>query len=153
MKNLSNEEISPEEMARMIAEGRTEDKEGRRLVQKGDTVATLERTLTESISWGQLVMGQIRSVQISALFGDVAFARTVGMLVAMIPFQDRDEQFQEDVKKATVTKVTHTGQWVDRKEFIKIIEDFDYVALFQACINLFRRRGILWQDSQQEVFF
>ena len=132
-----------------------QQKKGNIVVPMGNEVATIQRTVTEQLNYKDSIMRQIDQTRWSLLYGERPFSLNVLMLIMMIPTQDQDEQFKEDLKNAKSKMMTKA----DRKEHLpghpstvsKEAWIPDYFAMFEACINLFRRRGMLWSDSKIEV--
>jgi len=148
-------EIPPKELKKYIDEKRTETKDGSRLLYSpsGKEVGKVARTLTSQLDYTRAILRQIENCQFAGLYGENAFARSIIILINMIPDDDTDDQFKEDVENAKGVKSIRTGHWKGRKEVVKQVETFNFHALFKACINLFRRRGLLWGESQTEVFW
>lgn len=143
-----------------MAEDVWEDKFGRRHIPRGDREAVLERVLTTQLDYKQLIMFQIRNCQIAiSYYGENAFSRTVATLLAMIPEKERDDAFREVVADAIKGKTAilmgerKTGRYtVSRRPItVKVIVP-NWALIFHECINLFRRRGMLWSESRQEIF-
>ena len=137
---------------------REQKKKGATIVPMGDRVASLQKTITEQMDYKHAILRQIEACQFGLLYGWRPFSTNVIMLINMIPEDDKDDQFNEDVENAKVPVEIKTDKRIDRtwhsrrghvytKGWMK-----DYFALFRACINLFRRRGMLWSETQQEVF-
>jgi hypothetical protein len=130
-------------------------KKGNIVVPMGDEVATIQRTITEQMNYKDCLLRQIDQTRWSLLYGEEPFARNVMMLVIMIPTQDQDEQFKEDLENAKMKMILKT----DRRTYFpgksstvkKEAWVPDYFKIFEACINLFRRRGMLWSESKVEV--
>jgi hypothetical protein len=74
----------------------------------------------------------------------------------MITSKLRDEQFEEDIEKACHKYYVKTGNWsgdcMMRREGTRLVEDFDWDAVFEACLNVLERRGMLVSETQQEIF-
>lgn len=134
---------------------REQKKRGAHIIPMGDKVTTLERTITEQMDYKDAIMRQIDQCRWALLYGYSVFSTNVVMLLNMIPEEDKDEQFNEDIENAKVGVITWKKSGgrndVTRKEIYVKVESPDYFALFRACINLFRRRGMLWGESKAEV--
>ena len=149
-----SDEIPPEEVWKWLEKG--EDRWGRRVIAKGDKLAYLDRVLTSQLDYASLIKMQIQNCVIAGMYSEEAFNRNVAILVAMIPDKDMDEQFREDIKNAKELVWRGTPAHGIEKLYApqpKLIYKVNFAKVFKACINLFRRRGILWQEAQQEVFW
>ena len=130
-------------------------KKGNIVVPMGNKMATIQRTITAQMNYKDSVMRQIDQTRWALLYGERPFALNVIMLTMMIPEQDKDDQFQEDLKNAKYETSVNTGKRTYRaggaSTIYKKVWVPDYFAMFEACINLFRRRGLLWSQSKVEV--
>ena len=130
-------------------------KKGNIVVPMGNEVATIQRTITEQMNYKDSVLRQIDQTRWALLYGEKPFSMNVMMLVIMIPTQDQDEQFLEDLKNAKMKMTIKTDRrtyFPGKSSTLKRESLFpDYFKIFEACINLFRRRGMLWSDSKVEV--
>lgn len=144
--------IPEEDLERFIEEQR---KEGKEVVKRGDTLLTLQNTLSESLDYGNLIRQQIQNCCFAMMYGEEAFGRAVSVLYAMVPEQDKDELFNEEVGKAKIVVYERgTGRYslATGMEIKVPVLQPNYPQLFQCLINLFRRKGLLWQETRQEVF-
>ena len=137
---------------------REQKKKGRILVPMGDSVATIDRTVTAQLNYKDSIMRQIDQTRWALLYGEKPFAVNVVMLVMMIPEVDKDDQFKEDLKNSKYKSWVRTGSRTDtsgffnsRREITQLVWIPNYFTMFEACINLFRRRGMLWGQQQVEV--
>ena len=132
-----------------------QQKKGNIVVPMGNEVATIQRTITEQMNYKDSVLRQIDQTRWALLYGEKPFSLNVLMLMMMIPEVDKDDQFREDLKNANYVTLVNTGKRTYRaggpSTIYKETLVPDYFAMFEACINLFRRRGLLWSESKVEV--
>jgi len=130
-------------------------KQGNIVVPMGNKMATIQRTITAQMNYKDSIMRQIDQTRWALLYGEKPFSLNVIMLVMMIPEVDKDDQFREDLKNAKSKMWVNTGKRHymagGASDVYKECWVPDYFAMFEACINLFRRRGMLWSQSQVEV--
>lgn len=130
-------------------------KKGNIFVPMGNNVETIGRTINVQMDYKDCILRQIDQTRWSLFYGEEPFAKNAIMLVMMIPEQDQDDKFREDLEKSKYETLIDTGKRTYRAGGPSIIFKKswvpDYFAIFQACINLFRRRGMLWSEQQVEV--
>lgn len=109
-----------------------------------------------------MIQKQIDNCEFVAQFDYEGFARSVIVLLNMIPEEDQDEMFIEEIGNATFKVLVPTGRYGGHGGMTyEIMEDtieYDHLRIFRACINLLRRRGLytlpkLWDETQVEVFW
>jgi len=92
---------------------------------------------------------------------EVEFEANVRRLVALIPQPYRDERFREEMEEARyVEKVAipakFAGVEVLNNPSIPPMEEevemYDWATVFEACINLFDRIGLLLKRLPREIF-
>lgn len=126
-----------------------------------------ELTLRDRINFTYLIAQQIITFQQAILNMDLSeqeINEAIEGLLNMIPKSWKDSKFKRAVRKATTTinldvRPTYCGLKASYKFCIDngIVptikqEEKDYYALFQACIDLFDRRGLLSRRVYTEIF-
>lgn len=132
-----------------------QQKKGNMVIPIGDKIATIPRTINAQMDYKDCILRQIDQTRWSLLYGEKPFALNVIMFVILIPEKDKDDQFREDLKNAKYETSVNTGRQSyfpgKPSTIYKKVWVPDYFAMFEACINLFRRRGMLWSNQQVEV--
>lgn len=158
------EERRKEEIQYSIAQGTMETKDGKRIFTSpdGKRYGTIQRTISEKINYSSLLQRQIDNCMFTAQYSYEAFARSVVVLLNLMPTIDIDEQFSEEVKKSTFQVKIPTGRYGgfggSTYEIMKTKKEYNYFKILRACIDLLRRRGLytvpkLWDESQVEMFW
>jgi len=136
---------------------REQKKKGNHIIPMKGEIATIQRTITDQMNYTASIQSQIDQCRWALLYGTRPFALNVIMLMMMIPEQDKDDKFREDVKNSKQKTLVNRGKrtdtsWYSTRRDI-MIETWvpDYFSIFEACINLFRRRGMLWSESKVGV--
>ncbi len=134
--------IPREEVEAWIQE---QKKKGRTVTKMGDNIAVFERTLMEQMDFKRTILQQIENCQFACMYSEEAFGRAVAVLVAMIPTDDQDDAFKEEIADSKI--IVHSSYDKRVKYF-----QWNYPKIFRSCIDLFRRRGLLWGETQREMF-
>jgi hypothetical protein len=109
-----------------------------------------------------LIQKQIDNCFFCGIYSYDAFARSVIIFLNAIPEIEEDEQFRDEVRKATIKVRYGTGRWRgfggQTREIMDEYDDFDHFKIFRAIINCLRRRGLysvpkLWNESQHELYW
>jgi len=122
-----------------------------------ETQYEAQLTLKDRLNFPYLLANQILTFQRALLaleFSEREIRETIEGFVHMIPESWKDEQFNEDMDKATIKRkidirpkfcglsaTLETCKKLKIEPFMKVTT-FDYYDLFQACINLLDRRGL-----------
>lgn len=149
--------------ARMLA-GVLETKDGKRIYPSPDKkqYGIIPRTISEKLNYTLLLQKQIDNCEFVAQYSYDAFARSVIVLLNMIPEEDQDEKFEEEVANATFKVKVPTGRYGgfggSTYEIMHEAIEYDHLKIFRACINLLRRRGLyetpkLWDETRHEVIW
>ena len=130
--------------------------------EKGEEV---QLTLKDRINYPYLIGNQILTFQKATLlieYSDLEIREAIEGLEHMIPFSWKDPQFKKDIEKSEITQeVDIRPEFCGVKPDLKFCEEngiptfekkisLDYHARFQACINLFDRRGLLTRRNYVE---
>jgi len=155
----------PKELRKYVERGLSETETGERIRLwdgKGHRVSSAEsqfatveqRTLTAQLEYVRLLSEQIRHCQFTAIYSFDAFARSVIMLLRMVPLADQDEQFKKDVQRAKIKTISPTGRWVgfggQKREIVEVEVSYNFYDLFAAVRDWARRRGLLWAEQTSQ---
>lgn len=122
-----------------------------------DMVLGIEGNIVDQLDFRSALLQQIRLCQLSALYSNRLFANSVLMFLTLIPEQDWDDKFREDIKNCSFIVEYGSGRYIHdtthdhRTEIVNKTIVYDYMRLFHSIINLLRRRGVLWRDKEVET--
>lgn len=162
LKRLAEEKRKQEELQQRIQQGITETKTGERInvSPDGSRFGVIGRTVNDKIEYGMLIQKQFDNCCFVGQYSYEAFSRSVIILLNMIPSQERDEQFVEEVANATFPVLIPTGRYRgfggNIREITKEGKEYDYFKIFSAIVDLLRRRGLsevpkLWDETRSEM--
>jgi len=151
-----------EQFAEMIQGEQTKD--GHRVFRSpdGKRSGTIPRTISDKLNFTYLLQKQIDNCNFVGMYSYEAFARSVIILLQMIPEEDQDETFKEKITKATFKVRIPTGRYGGGGgrvyEICQETREYDHLKIFRAIIDLLRRRGLfespkLWSETQNEIFW
>jgi hypothetical protein len=114
-----------------------------------------ETQLREKLDYTQVILYQLRICQVSTMLSERAFASSVITLLNLIPMKDKDEEFEKEIERARYVKRIRTGRFKGLggafiHEIIREEESYNYFAVLNAVLNLFRRKGLLWKEIKRE---
>ena len=114
-----------------------------------------EGELKEKIGYTQVILNQLRVCQLSTMLSEKAFSLSVVTLLNLIPMKDRDEEFEKELEKAKYIRRIHTGTYrgdggAFMKEIIREEVTYNWFAVLNAILNLFRRKNLLWTEVKKE---
>lgn len=117
----------------------------------------VKRTIDTKLDYKSAVLSQINYCRYAALFGYRAYGTQVVLLLQMIPEEDHDPRFLEDIKDAVIMTDRPTGRYMgfggETREVIAKDVTYDYHRLYRACINLLKRRGAFWETTKVEAIW
>ena len=110
--------------------------------------------LKEKLDYRQVILYQLRICQMSTMLSENSFSIAVATLLNLIPLKDRDEEFEEELEKATYIERKRTGRYVGQGAFIREVvteeKKYNWFKVLNAILNLFRRKGLLWEEVRKE---
>lgn len=114
-----------------------------------------ETEIREKLDYTQVILNQLRICQLSTMLSEKIFSLSVITLLNLIPMKDRDEEFEEELEEAKYIRRIPTGTYRgDGGAFMKevILEEvtYNWFAVLNAILNLFRRKGLLWKEIKRE---
>ncbi len=153
-----------DEVQERLTKGNLETKDGSRIYpsRDGSRFNVLPRTVADKVNYSYLIQKAIDNCLFCIQYSYEAYARATIALLNCMPNQETDEEFKEEVKNATFKVLIPTGKYGgfggQTYEITKEAMEYDHFAIFRACINLLRRRGLytipqLWNSTRNEVFF
>jgi len=162
LRKLAEERRREAELQEAMASGQTRD--GKRVYPSPDRkrVGIIPRTISEKLNYTLLLQKQIDNCEFVAQYSYCAFARSVIVLLNMIPEEDTDDLFKEEVQNATFKVRIPTGRYGgfggQTYEITEEVTEYDHLKIFRAVINLLRRRGLyetpkLWDEKNVEVYW
>jgi hypothetical protein len=164
LRRLADQRKRDQELESAIASGATQTRDGKRIYRSpdGKRAGLVPRTISEKLNYTLLLQKQIDNCEFVGMYSYEAFSRSVIILLQMIPEEDQDELFKEQVKKATYRVRVPTGKYGgfggQTYEIHEEATEYDHLKIFRAVIDLLRRRGLyetpkLWDENQTEVFW
>lgn len=116
-------------------------------------------TLKDKLNFPYLLANQILTFQRSILnleFSEREIKESIAGFVHLIPENWKDEDWGKEIKAAKIIQeVDVRKEWCGLKIGKPIIEkheSFDYYKMFQACINLLERRGMISKVIMTDKF-
>ena len=141
-------------------------RESRDAKRMSDQVDAAELTIKDRLNFPYILANQILTFQKAILaleYSEKEIRETIEGFISLIPDKWKDDDFRKEMKKAII-KVKHDirpsfcGVTASEKfceqhgiKAYDIVEGFDYYKLFQCCINLLNRRGLLSKIQRVEV--
>ena len=164
LRKLAEEERNKRDIDERIQAGVMETRDGQHLTWAPDRkrYAIIPRTVDASLSWTHLLERAFENMLFVAQYSYDAFGRMITTILNMIPENDMDDQFKQDVSVATMTVRIATGQYRGHggstREIYEEATEYDYHKLLRAMVSLLRRRGLyttpkLWDEHVTEVFW
>ena len=164
LRGFAEQRKRQSELEATIASGATQTKDGQRIYKSpdGKRAGLVPRTISEKLNYTYLLQKQIDNCEFVGMYSYEAFSRSVIILLQMIPEEDQDERFREQVEKATYKVRIPTGRYGgfggQVYEIHQEATEFDHLKIFRAIIDLLRRRGLyetpkLWDENQTEIFW
>lgn len=164
LKRLAEARKQQEDTQERIMDGIMETKEGDHLTWSPDKsrYATIPRTVDASLRWTHLLERAFENMLFVAQYSYEAFGRMIITILNMIPSNDMDDAFNEQVAGATMTVKYATGKYGGQGgstyEIYDEVTEHDYYKLLRAMVSLLRRRGLyttprLWDSRVSEVFW
>jgi hypothetical protein len=163
LRKLAEERRHSEAQERLL-KGVLETHDGQRIHPSpdGKKFAIMPRSVNEQLNWVNLLEGAFANAYFVAQYSFEAFERMVTIILNMIPEEDTDEQFREEIAKATIITRIPTGRYGgfggSTYEIVETVKEFDPLAIHRAIVNLLRRRGMtvtprLWEEKQTEFYW
>ena len=164
MKDRVDERRREDEIRSAIESGASELRDGSKVYTNEDKkrAGIIPRTISEKLNYTLLLQKQIDNCNFVGMYSYEAFARSVIILLQMIPEADQDEIFKEQIQKATFKIRVPTGRYGgfggQVYEICQEATEFDHLKIFRAIIDVIRRRGLyetpkLWDENQTEIFW
>jgi len=164
LRKLAEEQRKQQELEERLRKGILETREGHRIFPSPDRsrFGVVPRTVNAQLNWEHLLERAFENASFVAQYSYDAFCRMVIVLLQHIPEEDQDEQFKEEIEKATIITKYPTGRYGgfggNTYEIMETVKEYDYLRIFRAIVNLLRRRGVIvtpriWEENLTEVFW
>lgn len=164
LRDRAEQRKNAQELAAAIESGASQTRDGKRIYKSpdGKRAGIVPRTISEKLNYTLLLQKQIDNCNFVGMYSYEAFARSVIILLQMIPEVDQDEIFREQIQKATFKVRVPTGRYGGfGGQVYEITEEaieYDHLKILRAIIDVIRRRGLfetpkLWDENQVEVFW
>jgi hypothetical protein len=164
LRKLAEERRTQQEAGERLLKGILETKDGSRIHPSPDSkkFAVMPRSVDAHLKWVQLLEGAFANAYFVAQYSFEAFERMVTIILNMIPEEDTDETFREEVSKATIITRIPTGKYGGfgggTYEIVETVKEYDPLAIHRAIVNLLRRRGLtitprLWEEKPTEMYW
>jgi len=128
---------------------------GKNVQTRGSNIVVNERVYRARIDLAKRIEDQIRFCQ--ELFAQALYQQAIVnvlLLVHMTPTSLKDEAFDSDMKAANeIINVEAGYDSVDAGMVFKKQKIFNPFKALQACIDLWMRRGIVWNEGQSSTFY
>lgn len=164
LRKLAEEERKKRDIEERISEGVMETRDGQHLTWADDRkrYAIIPRTVDARLNWTHLLERAFENMEFVAQYSYDAMGRMIIMILNMIPDEDMDDKFKEEIANATMTVKVATGKYRGHggstREIYEEATEYDYHKLLRAMVSLLRRRGLfttpkLWDSHISEVFW
>ena len=164
MRDRAEQRRRDNELQEAIERGDTQTRDGKRIYTSEDKkrAGIIPRTISEKLNYTLLLQKQIDNCEFVGMYSYEAFSRSVIILLQMVPSEDQDQIFREQVEKATFKVRVPTGRYGgfggQVYEITEEATEHNHLKIFRAIIDLFRRRGLyttpkLWDESLSEIFW
>lgn len=148
LRKLAEERKRQQDAQARLMKGVLQTKDGQRIYSNQDKTkyAVMPRSVDAQLNWVSLLEGAFANAYFVAQYSFEAFERMVTIILNMIPEEDTDEQFREEIAKATVITRIPTGRYGgfggSTYEIVETVKEYDPLAIHRAIVNLLRRRGM-----------
>lgn len=164
LKRLAEERRKAQEISDRLQQGYTQTRDGKRIYPSpdGKKATVVGRTVNAQLRWEHLLERAFENASFVGQYSYDAFARMTIILLQHIPEEDQDDQFKEEINKATILTKYPTGRYGgfggQTYEIMETVKEYDHLSIFRAVVNLMRRRGTivtprLWEENLTEVFW
>lgn len=164
LRKLAEERRQQQEAGERLLRGILETKDGQRIHPSPDNkkFAVMPRSVDAHLDWVKLLEGAFANAFFVAQYSYEAFERMTTIILNMVPEEDTDEQFREEVSKATMTTKVPTGRYGgfggSTYEIVETLTEYNPLEILRSIVNLLRRRGLtatprLWQERMSEFYW